>query len=201
MRLKENCKRAYVRHFLDARDNAYLLEEQIFGTAALYEASGHLGNFHDPAVRCQSCGSRFRLDHLVATRRGEDCQDWAAEALRDAVAEMRCPQCRGALGEPRARSLMVTMELAGETFYLAPETAQHIFLRYPDGLRWNRERLPFSLHQIGTAARAEITPDLCRRRLFTQMGGCRKSPSGRRRPIGKSMGYCARQSLVKGEVM
>lgn len=169
IRLKNNIISAYTRCIVNANPNAYLLEEQIYAPAALYEASGHLANFHDPACRCEACGARHRADHLVEERTGEDCASKSVDELNALIADLNCPLCGGALSDVRPRSLMAELKISSHDYYLAPETAQHIFLHYKDGLRNNRNRLPFSLHQVNLASRGEVTMDIRRRRMFTQM--------------------------------
>ncbi len=150
-------------------NQGYMLEEQIFAPQELYKASGHVTNFHDPAVRCLDCGERFRADHLIEDAFDIQCAGMKPEALDEHLQNINCPKCGGKLNETRNRSLMATMQVSGREYFLAPETAQHIFLHFRDGLRRNGGKLPFSLHQINTATRGEITMDLKRRRQFYQM--------------------------------
>ena len=150
-------------------NQGYMLEEQIFAPQELYQASGHVTNFHDPAVRCLDCGERFRADHLIEDAFDIQCAGMKPEALDEHLQNINCPKCGGKLNETRNRSLMATMQVSGREYFLAPETAQHIFLHFRDGLRRNGGKLPFSLHQINTATRGEITMDLKRRRQFYQM--------------------------------
>lgn len=171
VRIMRRIEDRYVRRIVGAQHPGFLLKEVPYGDRALYAASGHLDNFHDPAVRCRGCGTRHRVDHLIEAASGMDCAGLDLKNLGAALKEydLHCPACGGEFAEPRERSLMVTCDIAGDEFFLPPETAQHIFLHYEDGLRQNRHELPFSLHQIGLAARAEVTPDLRRRLLFTQV--------------------------------
>ncbi len=169
MRLKNNIIQAYVQSIVNQSRNSFMLEEQMFGTEALYKASGHLDQFHDPACRCEKCGERFRADHLIEDIKGIDCAGYSPTELSKHMSGIKCPACHGELGEVRQRSLMATMNISERSYFMAPETAQHIFLHYKDGLRSNGGKLPFSLHQINTASRGEVTPDLRRRRQFVQM--------------------------------
>jgi len=63
------------------RDDVVGLDSALIMPPAVWAASGHLENFNDPLVECQSCKRRFRADDSEGAR--------------------RCPICGGTLTEPR----------------------------------------------------------------------------------------------------
>ena len=62
-------------------------------------------------------------------------------------------------------------EEEASTVYFRPETAQAIFVDFPNILQTSRKRLPFGVAQVGKAFRNEITPGnfIFRTREFEQM--------------------------------
>ncbi|OGX06980.1 MAG: glycine--tRNA ligase [Omnitrophica WOR_2 bacterium GWA2_47_8] len=99
----------------------------------------------------------------------------AADA--DGRAMTPCPVCGHALPEKgiSANLMMKTtlgpVEETGEKVYLRPETAQGIFVNFPNVLDATHRRLPFGIAQIGKSFRNEITPGnfTFRTREFEQM--------------------------------
>ena len=64
---------------------------------SVFTASGHIGNFTDPIIKCTECGSTFRSDRLVSERIGRDIpertpnEDIDAIIIRDNIC---CPSCK-----------------------------------------------------------------------------------------------------------
>nr|QNO51398.1 hypothetical protein KMJFBAND_00035 [Methanosarcinales archaeon ANME-1 ERB6] len=143
-----------------SREGFYEIETTNIGPRRVFEASGHLESFTDRAVVCKHCKSFFRVDESVD------------------VSE-KCPECGGELEEAGEFNLMFQTRIGvpkGEIEaqkksegYLRPETAQGIFLNFQRLLRFNRDKLPFGIIQIGKAYRNEISPrkSLIRLREFT----------------------------------
>ena len=155
--LKRNIKDAWWRALVYERDDIVGLDSAILMAPRVWEASGHLVNFHDPLVDCRNCKQRFREDTLT-----------------DDV----CPNCgeRGAMTEARAFNLMFKthvgpVEDSANVAYLRPETAQGIFVNFESVLTTTRRRLPFGIAQQGKSFRNEITPGnfIFRTREFEQM--------------------------------
>jgi glycyl-tRNA synthetase len=120
-------------------------------------------------VDCKACKKRFRADEL------EQAQAAGAHGHAEVKAD-RCPECGGALTEPRMFNLMFKtyvgpVEDNASTAYLRPETAQGIFVNFENVLTTTRKKLPFGIAQIGKAFRNEITPGnfIFRDREFEQM--------------------------------
>src|ERR671939_1655423 len=63
--LKENIKRQWWRAMVTRRDDIVGLDSSIILPRQVWEASGHVEQFVDPLVECQSCHHRFRADQLV----------------------------------------------------------------------------------------------------------------------------------------
>jgi glycyl-tRNA synthetase len=83
---------------------------------------------------------------------------------------------RGTLTEPRAFNLMFetyagAIQSEENKVYLRPETAQGIFVNFPNVLDSSRLKLPFGIAQIGKSFRNEVNPRnyIFRSREFEQM--------------------------------
>jgi glycyl-tRNA synthetase len=157
--LKRNIKERWWRAMTD-RDDVEGVDAAILMHPKVWEASGHVAGFVDPLVDCKKCKSRFRADKI-------DPQ---------AVAEKKCPECRGELTEPRQFNLMFKthmgpLEDSASVVYLRPETAQGIFVNFLNVQQSSRQKVPFGIAQIGKAFRNEITPGnfIFRTREFEQM--------------------------------
>ena len=155
--LKRNVKEMWWRDNVLRRDDVVGLDAAILMHPKVWEASGHLAGFSDPLMECRECHHRFRADHLEP-----------AAGL--------CPDCGGALTEPRNFNLMLKTSLgpvedSASTVYLRPETAQGIFVNFLNVLNATRKKLPFGIAQTGKAFRNEITPGnfVFRTREFEQM--------------------------------
>jgi glycyl-tRNA synthetase len=158
--LKRNVKNAWWQSVVHERDDMVGLDSSILMHPKIWEASGHLATFNDPLVDCKNCKARFRADHLKNLE--------------------VCPNCgsKGTLTEPRMFNLMfktfvgpVEAEDGSNIAYLRPETAQGIFVNFPNVQQSSRKKLPFGIAQIGKAFRNEITPGnfTFRTREFEQM--------------------------------
>jgi glycyl-tRNA synthetase len=155
--LKQNLKQAWISSLYKATDDIVQLDGALLGSHDVWNASGHLKNFHDPLVDCTTCKHRFRAD--------------------DIDLEKVCPVCgKKSWTEVRQFNMMFKTELgaaAGNTTeaYLRPETAQSVFVNFKNVYATSRVKMPFGIAQIGKAFRNEITPKqfLFRMREFEQM--------------------------------
>jgi glycyl-tRNA synthetase len=141
--LKNNVKNLWWRMFVEDRADMYGVDAAILMNPKVWEASGHVSGFSDPLVECAKCKRRFRADHLDGTG--------------------VCPECGGALGEPRQFNMMFkthagASEDAAATVYLRPETAGGIFANFKATVDALHPKLPFGIAQIGKAFRNEIAP-------------------------------------------
>jgi len=152
--LKRNVKNVWWRDLVQKREDIVGLDASILMSPQVWIASGHVEKFTDPLVDCKSCKRRFRADQV-----GD-----------------RCPECDGELTEARQFNTMFKtfvgpVEDDASVAYLRPETAQGIFVNFPNVQSATRRKLPFGIAQIGKAFRNEITPGnfTFRTREFEQM--------------------------------
>lgn len=158
--LKRNVKQAWWNAMTREYDNIVGLDAAILMHPKVWEASGHVGGFTDPLVDCKKCKTRFREDNLS----------------EENMTSKECPECGGELTESRQFNLMFktqmgAVEESASTIYLRPETAQGIFVNFPNVVDTSRQQIPFGIAQIGKAFRNEITPGnfIFRTREFEQM--------------------------------
>jgi glycyl-tRNA synthetase len=151
------------------------IDSDIVGPEIVFKASGHAENFQDLMVTCTKCEEAFRADHLAKDLHPNP----GALSKKDLQALLRekkvcCPLCKGELSDVEEFNLMFKTKIGpgnGRVGYLRPETAQGIFVNYPNLYRYAREQLPFGAVQIGRAYRNEISPrqGVIRLREFNQM--------------------------------
>jgi glycyl-tRNA synthetase len=155
--LRRNIRNAWWKAMVQLRDDIVGLEAAIIMSSKVWEASGHVAGFHDPLIECETCHKRFREDHLETPP--------------------VCPNCGGiAFTEPKHFNLMFKTHMGpvdddGAVTYLRPETAQGMFVDFPQVQTVARKKLPFGIAQIGKSFRNEITPSnfVFRTREFEQM--------------------------------
>jgi len=177
--LKDNLEGAWRDRYVTREGHMEISAPDVM-PEAVFEASGHLDGFDDMIVECAECGESHRADHLVEDTPGSDVEDAEAlpieevEELFEAY-DIVCPTCGAALaGEPvEDFNLMFETNIGPGTSspgYLRPETAQGIFVEFPQLAEYARNQLPFGVAQIGKAYRNEISPrkSLIRVREFTQ---------------------------------
>jgi len=164
--LKNNVKQLWWRTFVQRRRDVVGLDAGILMHPKVWEASGHVVNFNDPLVDCKTCKSRFRADHLIEERLGQQAEGKTPEEMSRLIAEanLPCPKCGNrTLTEARQFNMMFRTTVGpvsetGTVVYLRPETAQAMFVQYKNILATARVKLPFGVAQIGKAFRNEITP-------------------------------------------
>ncbi|MGE0010253.1 MAG: glycine--tRNA ligase [Candidatus Babeliales bacterium] len=155
--LKENIRNMWKRSILTSKGETLFLEGSLLGPSQVWEASGHVANFHDPMVDCLNCKHRFRADDIDLNKACSNCgiKNWT---------------------DVRQFNMMFKTNLGAtedqaSVAYLRPETAQSIFINFKNIISSNRVKIPFGVGQIGKAFRNEITPKqfLFRMREFEQM--------------------------------
>jgi glycyl-tRNA synthetase len=144
--LKRNIKDAWWKAMVHRRDNVVGLDASIIMHPSVWKASGHVDGFTDPMVECKHCKVRVRADHL--DQHTAPCK----------VSENK--KCE--FGEARAFNLMFKTHLgpvedSANVVYLRPETAQGIFVNFPNIIDSSRVKLPFGVAQQGKSFRNEIT--------------------------------------------
>ena len=155
--LKNNVKQLWWRDVVTSRTDVVGMDTAIFMNSKVWEASGHVSEFHDPMVDCKNCKARFRADHIDL--------------------EKNCPNCGiKEWTDARQFNLMLKThygpsEDSSSVIYLRPETAQGIFVNFANTVTSSRAKLPFGIAQIGKSFRNEITTGnfLFRSREFEQM--------------------------------
>jgi len=175
--LKDNVEAAWRDRFVTREGHMEVSSPDVM-PEAVFEASGHLDGFDDMLVDCPECGASHRADHLVEDATAvADAESMSPQAVGELIAEhdIACPACGVALaGEPVEEfNLMFETTIgpgSGSAGYLRPETAQGIFVEFPQLAEYARNQLPFGVAQIGDAYRNEISPrkGLVRVRAFTQ---------------------------------
>ena len=164
--LKNNIANGWWREMTQIHENIVGLDSGILMHPKIWEASGHVGEFHDPLVDCKQCKARYRADELSDNIENEE---WD---------KMKCPNCgtTGKMTSPRQFNLMFKtqfgpVEDTGSVAYLRPETAQGIYVNYQLVQGSTRMKIPFGIAQIGKAFRNEIIARnfIFRTREFEQM--------------------------------
>ncbi len=183
LNIKKRIERLWREHFINRLNNLEI-EGAIIGPQAIFEASGHLGNFTDPISTCQKCGHSHRADKLLEeffSKKG-DCASMdrvsrmSVEEMEAAIKSnnVRCESCGLPLQKVDTFNLMLGTRIGplnSVQGYLRPETAQGIFLNFKNVFRSYGLKLPVGIGQIGKAFRNEISPRnlLLRMREFSQM--------------------------------
>lgn len=175
---KNNVKRAWWKKFVQESPYNVGLDSAILMNPQTWVASGHVGGFSDPLMDCKACKTRHRADKLIEDT-GVNPAGWSFEQMSDFIKEHKivCPDCGACdFTDIRKFNLMfktfqgVTEDAKNELF-LRPETAQGIFVNFPNIQRTTRRKVPFGVCQIGKSFRNEITPGnfTFRTREFEQM--------------------------------
>ncbi|WP_276273408.1 glycine--tRNA ligase [Haloarcula litorea] len=175
--LKDNVEEAWRDRFVVREGHQEISAPDVM-PEPVFEASGHLDTFDDMIIECGECGATHRADHVVEDNTDvEEAESLPNEEVMEIIAEhdVGCPSCGASLaGEPVDNfNLMFETNIGPGTSspgYLRPETAQGIFVEFPQLSEYARNQLPFGVAQIGKAYRNEISPrkSLVRVREFTQ---------------------------------
>ncbi len=175
---KNNVKRAWWQKFVQENPYNVGLDSAILMNPQVWVASGHVGGFSDPLMDCKDCKTRHRADKLIEDT-GVNPAGWSFEEMSDYIKEHNicCPNCGSCnFTDIRKFNLMFktfqgVTEDAKNELYLRPETAQGIFVNFPNIQRTTRRKVPFGVCQIGKSFRNEITPGnfIFRTREFEQM--------------------------------
>ena len=175
---KNNVKRAWWKKFVQENPYNVGLDSAILMNPQVWVASGHVGGFSDPLMDCKDCKTRHRADKLIEDT-GVNPAGWSFEQMSQYIKDNNicCPDCGSCnFTDIRKFNLMFktfqgVTEDAKSELYLRPETAQGIFVNFPNIQRTTRRKVPFGVCQIGKSFRNEITPGnfIFRIREFEQM--------------------------------
>ena len=176
---KNNVKKAWMKKFVQESPWNVGLDAAILMNPQVWVATGHVGGFSDPLMDCRDCKTRHRVDKLIEDFTGSSADGWSNQQMQDFIQEhgIACPNCGSKnFTEIRQFNLMFktfqgVTEDAKNQLYLRPETAQGIFVNFPNIQRTTRKKIPFGVCQIGKSFRNEITPGnfTFRTREFEQM--------------------------------
>ena len=163
------------RRELIRRDGMMEIDGSQIMSKSVFEASGHLGNFADPIIKCTKCNSTYRADRTIAEITNIEIPENADLIEFDnAIKEnkIQCPKCKGNFGETKKFNMMFKVGIGPqeEEAYLRPETCQSIFVDFPRLFKTMRGKLPLGIAQVGKSFRNEIAPrqSLLRLREFYQ---------------------------------
>ncbi|EPA06858.1 glycine--tRNA ligase, partial [Candidatus Nitrosarchaeum limnium] len=163
------------RRELIRRDGMMEIDGSQIMSKSVFEASGHLGNFADPIIKCAKCKSTFRADRTIAEiskieiPESADLSEFDNAILQNNI---KCPKCKGDFESTKKFNMMFKVGIGPEEeeAYLRPETCQSIFVDFPRLYKTMRGKLPLGIAQVGKSFRNEISPrqSLLRLREFYQ---------------------------------
>ena len=163
------------RRELIRRDGMLEIDGSQIMSKSVFEASGHLGSFADPIIKCTKCKSTFRADRTIAEISNIEIPESAdLEEFDDAISKnnIKCPRCKGDFESTKKFNMMFKVGIGpeAEEAYLRPETCQSIFVDFPRLYKTMRGKLPLGIAQVGKSFRNEISPrqSLLRLREFYQ---------------------------------
>ena len=174
--MKHNWEKLWKNYFLNLAENYYEIEDVNILPEQVFHSSGHLKNFNDPLVECNSCKFRFKADELIEDKLNKKTEGLTEKEMEELIKKnkLKCPNCsKATLGSVRWFNMMFDVKvgaLGNEVMYLRPETAQSPYLAFKNQFKALREKLPMGLAVIGKAFRNEISPrqGFFRLREFTQ---------------------------------
>ncbi len=195
--LKENIKNLWIKAFVQKRTDMMLLDSSILLNPKVWVASGHVGWFSDPLIDDKNTKERFRADKLLEdlieklADKASVLQEkygvsnlipesWSLEKQTEVMRgeKVKNPNTWEVWDWTDAKKFNLMFrtsqwvtEDSSSTIYLRPETAQGIFVDFPNVLRTSRRKIPFGVAQVWKAFRNEITPGnfIFRTREFEQM--------------------------------
>ena len=151
------------------------IDSETIGPEVVFKASGHVDEFADKMVKCKACEEPYRADHLVKDLH-PNAGALGEKEIDDLIRSNNvvCPACGGELSTVEEFNLMFKTIIgpgSGRVGYMRPETAQGIFVNFPNLYRYNREKLPLGVIQVGRGYRNEISPrqGIIRLREFNMM--------------------------------
>jgi len=163
------------RRELVRRDGMIEIDGSQIMSKSVFVASGHIGNFTDPIIKCKKCNSTFRADRYINEKTGESVPERTADKEISQLIEryqLKCQNCDGYFGDVTRFNMMFRVGIgpSAEEAYLRPETCQTIFVDFARVFKTMRGKLPLGIAQIGKSFRNEIAPrqSLLRLREFYQ---------------------------------
>lgn len=195
--MKENIKNLWIKEFVQKKDDMMLLDSSILLNPRVWVASWHVGWFSDPLIDDKNTKQRFRADKLLEAliesmwEKASSLQakygvnnlipeSWSLEKQTEVMRGEKVvnPDTGEVWDWTEAKKFNLMFQTSqwvtqdsSAAIYLRPETAQGIFVDFPNVLRTSRKKVPFWIAQVGKAFRNEITPGnfIFRTREFEQM--------------------------------
>ena len=139
------------------------IDSETIGPEIVFKASGHVDEFADKMVSCRACKGPYRADHLAKDLHhnpGTLKEKELDELLKKN--KVVCPACGGELTTVEEFNLMFKTMIgpgSGRIGYMRPETAQGIFVNFQNLYRYNREKLPLGVIQVGRGYRTRSPRD------------------------------------------
>lgn len=164
VQLKRNITDLWWKTFVENRPDMYGIDAAILMNQKVWQASGHVGGFHDPLVEDLKTKKRYRADHLLEDAGVEDVPAMSLEQMDAVIKDRGIKSPDGnPLGDVRQFNMMFkthigSTEDATSISYLRPETAQGMFVNFKNVVDSFYPNMPFGLAQIGKAFRNEISP-------------------------------------------
>jgi len=150
--LKNNVENLW-RSFFNLKDNCIEIDTPTITLYEVLKASGHVEEFTDITVDCKQCKKSYKVEDII------DKSVTVSEAIKEN--RIKCPTCGKGLKDAHPVNLMFSTIIGpgeGRQAFLRPETAQGIFTNFHLLYRYNREKLPFGVTQVGKGFRNEISP-------------------------------------------
>jgi glycyl-tRNA synthetase len=198
--LKRNIMQLWWKMFVEDRDDMFGVDAAILMNQKVWQASGHVDTFTDPLVECSNCHARLRADKLDDPNKCPVCGKEGTFGKPKPFNMMFKTTIGPVDLDPQITSnpdgdliikdhnYIYTVkwleaeqqyetnatsrdEIAENTVFLRPETAQGIFTNFKNVVDSFYPDLPFGLAQQGKAFRNEISPRdfIFRSREFEQM--------------------------------
>jgi glycyl-tRNA synthetase len=163
--LKRNIEQSWHERFV-VQEGHMEIESPTVLPEAILRASGHVDTFTDMLVECPECHESIRADHLIEDNIDiEEAESLPCPDVERLITEydLGCPECGTSLAEIPVTDFNLMMETSigpgdGTPGYLRPETAQGIFVEFPQLAEYARGQLPFGVAQMGSGYRNEISP-------------------------------------------
>ncbi len=164
VQLKRNITNEWWKRFVEDRADMYGVDAAILMNQKVWQASGHVGGFHDPLVEDLKTKKRYRADHLLEDAGIEGVTAMNLEQMDAVIKEQGIKSPDGnPLGDVRQFNMMFKTHIgatedATSISYLRPETAQGMFVNFKNVVDSFYPDMPFGMAQIGKAFRNEISP-------------------------------------------
>lgn len=161
--LINNIRNHWWNFFVQKRPDMVGLESTVIMNPKVWEASGHLAEFHDLLVEDKVTHERFRVDHLLEEK-GIKVEGMTADQMWEIIQKNKIKSPAGNELTPPHQFNLMFKTFIGPTedhsslAYLRPETAQGMFVDFHEIAQTTRKRLPFGIAQMGKCFRNEITP-------------------------------------------